>query len=320
MKCCACGLEEFERIATNNHFGEGKAVVRCANCGLATVDPMPQDAELRDYYEKEYSAESLRSGNRAIVYLLIRFYANFFLAARVRERVRHINGVLCLSDGQRVLEIGAGNGALLQALRRLGVKVAGVEPSATESKRSSDSYGLVPVASSLDRLPAESSGPFDAVLCFHVLEHLNDPLSVILRVKDLLNTGGYFIGEVPYWPQEPGSFDEAIVKSAFDNLHLFHYTADSLKLLLLKAGFSDIRLERLELKGLIKRLYPDANVHYLYPGFYRPLATRFYSGLQGLELLLRYCLGLSIMGPQDPCSLRSEWKGPNDWIRFNCHA
>src|SRR5208282_4015239 len=44
-------------------------------------------------------------------------------------------------------------------------------------------------------LPAH--GPFDLILCRHVLEHTYNPLTFLRGVRDLMNSGGVLVIEVP---------------------------------------------------------------------------------------------------------------------------
>jgi SAM-dependent methyltransferase len=43
----------------------------------------------------------------------------------------------------------------------------------------------------------EERGPYDLILCCHVLEHLPDPMETVRRIHSLLATGGYAYFEVP---------------------------------------------------------------------------------------------------------------------------
>src|SRR5205085_11992540 len=80
------------------------------------------------------------------------------------------------SPGERLLEIGSGNGAMLKKMRKRGWDVTGIEfdPAcvAQAQARGLNCYGrdLRELA-----LPAES---FDAIYMGHVIEHLQDPKSL----------------------------------------------------------------------------------------------------------------------------------------------
>jgi 2-polyprenyl-3-methyl-5-hydroxy-6-metoxy-1,4-benzoquinol methylase len=105
----------------------------------------------------------------------------------------------------RVLEIGAGDGATLAALKRSGKasEVVGVElvplPTGRQESGVIDRFVIADIEmQSLDFLPES----FDVVICGDVLEHLRDPWQVLAYVARFLRRGGQFIISLPnirYW-------------------------------------------------------------------------------------------------------------------------
>jgi 2-polyprenyl-3-methyl-5-hydroxy-6-metoxy-1,4-benzoquinol methylase len=100
---------------------------------------------------------------------------------------------------ERLLELGAGDGATLRAAKDLGlathtVGIDAVGPFAGEAARGVDRFERGDIESmSLDLFGA----PFDAVLCADVLEHLVDPWAVVNRLVELLRPGGLFLASLP---------------------------------------------------------------------------------------------------------------------------
>jgi 2-polyprenyl-3-methyl-5-hydroxy-6-metoxy-1,4-benzoquinol methylase len=105
----------------------------------------------------------------------------------------------------RVLEIGAGAGATLVALKRSGKarEVVGVElvplPSGTQESGEIDRFVIADVEQqSLDFLPES----FDVIICGDVLEHLRDPWEALAYLTRFLKPGGRFVISLPnirYW-------------------------------------------------------------------------------------------------------------------------
>ncbi|MCK4326119.1 hypothetical protein KAW55_05135, partial [bacterium] len=145
---------------------------------------------------------------------------------------------------------------------------------------------------------------------------LRDPLRELRNVKQLLKKNGCFIGAVPFTPQNAGRLEPVIKKSVFNNLHLFHFNTKSIFNLLKKANFSDVEIERQELKSIFRKFYSDANIYYLHPSYERKFTVKFWSFLQVLELSLKSFLGKPTTGARKLVNLDSEWVGPNDWILF----
>jgi SAM-dependent methyltransferase len=98
-----------------------------------------------------------------------------------------------LRDGARVLDAGAGGGRLVAALRRAGYDASGIEPSARSAARA-EAAGLPVARESIEE--HESSG-LDAVVLWHVLEHMDDPAAALTRVSGWLAPGGVVLVGVP---------------------------------------------------------------------------------------------------------------------------
>lgn len=107
------------------------------------------------------------------------------------------------SIGQlRILDLGAGNGALCHVLASRGYDVVGVEY---------DEGGIATARSAYPGLPfyrfgvqddpsalLESERPFDAAVSTEVVEHLFSPHLLPRYASGVLNSGGYLIISTPY--------------------------------------------------------------------------------------------------------------------------
>jgi SAM-dependent methyltransferase len=98
-----------------------------------------------------------------------------------------------LRDGAvpRLLDFGCGYGGFLSVCSALGFTAVGVDRAA--AKREHGSYGRV--HESLEQ--AAPVGPFHAITLFEVLEHLDQPLDVLERLRELLMRGGVLVIETP---------------------------------------------------------------------------------------------------------------------------
>ncbi len=135
--------------------------------------------------------------------------------------------------GSRVLEYGAGDGRLLETLAARGAEVAGVEPSASARERAAE-RGVV-LTPDLDDIPA-GMDRFDRIICWHVLEHLEDPAAVMKRLAELMGPGGRVIVSVPNlssWQARLGGdywFGQDVPR------HLTHFTPAGIRSLCEQAG------------------------------------------------------------------------------------
>jgi len=154
-----------------------------------------------------------------------------------RDKLRFLRG---LSPGSRVLELGAGDGRFVSRLAQAGLDAWGIEPSegAVQLARARGAPVERAAVEELDLEPAS----LDAVVVWHVLEHLRDPAEVTARIANWLRPHGQVVVACPNLDSLQASiggdrwFHQDVPR------HLTHFTAAGLALLLERSGF---RLERM---------------------------------------------------------------------------
>jgi SAM-dependent methyltransferase len=190
--------------------------IRCAECGAATTDPWPSPEDLDRAYGTWYRPIS---GPRFTL------LGDAFL--------RRTRGVLAgrldrIAPAGPVLDVGAGDGVLLDALRRRGRDALGLE---RESRRSDVR----------DASLVEIDGLWAAVVFWHSLEHLPEPGDAIRQAARLLQPGGVVVIAVP----NTSSLQASAFRDRWLALdlprHLSHLPASTLTAGLEKHGF---RVER----------------------------------------------------------------------------
>jgi len=144
---------------------------RCRACGVATTDPWPTAEELDAAYGAWYRPPSGRFGGLGD-------------AALRRSRAALARRLDRIAPPGRVLDVGAGEGALLDGLRRRGREAAGLERTATRPD----------VA---ERELEEVEGEWGAIVFWHSLEHLPEPAAALERAAGLLVPGGVIVVAVP---------------------------------------------------------------------------------------------------------------------------
>jgi 2-polyprenyl-3-methyl-5-hydroxy-6-metoxy-1,4-benzoquinol methylase len=96
-----------------------------------------------------------------------------------------------------VLDVGCGEGAVGALLREQGAeRLTGIEIEADAAAAAREIYDEVHVGGVEGVLP-ELRGPFDAILCYDVLEHLVDPGAVLGKLRGLAAPGGHLHVSVP---------------------------------------------------------------------------------------------------------------------------
>lgn len=145
--------------------------------------------------------------------------------------------------GRRILDVGAADGLLSRRLTERGWRVTGIEGDPALA-RAGAPYCERMITANLNREVPEVQGPFDAILCGDVLEHLIDPLRVLVELNRSLVPDGFVIISVPNIAHLYvrlllllGRFDY-LDRGILDNTHLRFFTARSLRDLIADAGLT----------------------------------------------------------------------------------
>ncbi len=145
--------------------------------------------------------------------------------------------------GRRALDVGAADGFLAELLTRQGWEVTALERDPARAAKARGRCREVIVAD-LDRAAPQLQGLFDAIVYGDVLEHLNDPLPVLVALDRALAADGRVIVSVPnvahLWVRFSlalGRWDYAD-RGILDRTHLRFFTRRSFAALLRDAGLS----------------------------------------------------------------------------------
>lgn len=163
--------DAFLRSPDEEEFLAPIEVYLCADCGLSQTQ---HDLSVGEYY-RDYQYTSASSG----------FFQTFMgeLASEVWTRWN-------FKPGDRVLEVGSGDGAQLLRFKELGARVLGFEPS-DPLVRASEALGVPAindlfVKGSETAIPADSL-PVNVVLLTYTFDHLPNPLEFLESVKPILD-------------------------------------------------------------------------------------------------------------------------------------
>ena len=157
------------------------------------------------------------------------------------------------SEGNRVLDLGCGSGAMSQGIRDQGkaVEIWGVEinPNAAAAAKQSGALDRV-LEGDLEAVMAElPTGHFTHIIAGDVLEHLVDPWQALARLKTCLAPGGQFICSIPNI-RNLSFILMLLFKKRFeyrdsgvmDRTHLRFFARKDVHDLFAGAGFTDIRI------------------------------------------------------------------------------
>lgn len=142
-------------------------------------------------------------------------------------QARDIIDAMGLTEGDRVLEVGGGDGSVAVCVSQMsGAEVVVVE--ASEAMREViEGRGLRAVAS-----VADAGDGFGVAFCLHVIEHHHDPIAELSALRARMAPGGRLFARVP---DLLGA--EGLMQTWLDEAHLQHYTDATLIATLKRAGW-----------------------------------------------------------------------------------
>jgi SAM-dependent methyltransferase len=166
-------------------------LVRCAQCGFVYVNPRPDESTVaRLYDDSEYYSYGYNLGVETENYFDRRDELLEIYDRTIADLEQELGG-----PGD-LLELGSAGGYLLEAARRRGWRVKGVEVSTPAVRYSRGEFGLDIFEGTLEEsdLAPES---FDVVIADNVLEHCDVPLRALRLMRRLLRPGGHMVVIVP---------------------------------------------------------------------------------------------------------------------------
>lgn len=145
----------------------------------------------------------------------------------------------------KLVEVGSGLGFVLQAFRKDGWEVMGVEPDRNTARYASERVGIPTLNMTLEaaRLPDDS---LDAVVMLHVIEHVPDPVGTLREIHRILKPGGHLILETPRYDTLMFRILGHRERSLSCDGHIYFFTTESLRKAYVAAGFE---LDRLDYTG-----------------------------------------------------------------------
>lgn len=234
--CLLCGasssvpdLQVTDHTVSKDVF----SIQRCPSCGFRYTSPRPDQDHIGTYYLSadyvSHAAEAVHFRDR--IYRWVRRFA-----------IRQKHQLIAQHQPHGVaLDMGCGTGDFPAYLARHGYTAYGVEVS-DQARRIARAKGL-PVAASLAALSAELR--FDLITLWHVLEHVEDPRTVLSELHDKAQPGALLVIAVP----DSESWDCAHYGAdwaAWDvPRHFWHFRRSDLHRLLRETGFELLDTRRM---------------------------------------------------------------------------
>jgi len=185
--------------------------VACELCGLVAKLPLPEEAELADYYQNSWQYASGRPGQGRVAEFVQRGAYSWDGAGRFPLKVQ--GGALVRIGSGTVMEVGSKGQDLARELELFGIHLDAApgfdaQPQAEGVKRAWLGDGLVEKADHA------------LVIAAHILEHVRFPALFMCDLARLTAEGGYIYVEVP---SLRGGLRDVGLCDDLNRNHLWHF-------------------------------------------------------------------------------------------------
>lgn len=222
----------------------------------------------KELYERQYGQKKL-AGVSSFPYLR-KVFKNLDLN---REDV----ALSLLDGGDKLLDVGCGNGSLVLKARDKFNEVYGIDISPTRieqagenaAERFTDVSGIHFSSCNINERTDFSDSTFDAATAIQVIEHVFDPYSVVSEIRRVLKKDGILIADVPniaYLKHRVRLlFGKLPITSSphnwrqigWDGGHLHYFTKKAFCTLLEECGFAILKVSGSGLFAKFRNFYPS---------------------------------------------------------------
>lgn len=245
--CRFCGADHWSKLAEfdapppgETDFGFSpyhRSMWQCGGClHIVNVHKMDLDGIYdADYWDRTYGGTRMAQTFEKIMGLPPERSDNRARVERVDAVAKSLTGRDRAGD---LLDVGSGLAVFPAAMRAKGWSCLALDPDARGAQHARDRAGVEAVAGDFMRVDLDKR--FDLITFNKVLEHVRDPVAMLSRSAQFLKQGGVVYVELP---DGEGAIGESAGREEFFVEHHDAYSAASITLLAVKAGF---RLELLE--------------------------------------------------------------------------
>jgi SAM-dependent methyltransferase len=237
MNCPICESTQAEIVIESIDFSltkESFTILHCPQCSFRFTAPVPSQSEIGKYYKFiEYiSHTDVKEG----------WMNHLYHKVRTKTLAQKTKWVQSLFTGHKghLLDIGAGTGAFVNAMKEKEWRVTGLEPDAATREKAFQNYRIDLQA--IDTIYTLPENEFEVISMWHVLEHVHELKPYLNQCFKSLKQNGRLIIAVPNYT----SFDARFYKkywAAYDlPRHLYHFSPTSMTILLESMGFEIVQI------------------------------------------------------------------------------
>lgn len=186
MKCLICGESLFTCIHYGTRDIQDINVMKCIKCGMVQLDKKVYNTE-----QGYVSGNMLKNSYGITTDKTEDKEWNTWVQETKNDDDRRYEKLKELCIGKSILEFGCGNGGFLRRIKKRATVVTGIE--LMEKARQNIEKEGITIYKSLQSIHMQ----YDIVCMFMVIEHLNDPDTILGKIYDILKPGGILICETP---------------------------------------------------------------------------------------------------------------------------
>lgn len=199
-------------------------ILKCAQCGLIFVNPQPAKELLEEYYRASDPGYILGYQDRIF-----------------RRGRKILSAVQKFKKAGALLDVGCGYGFFMDLAGKNGWKATGVELSPAGARFARENFGLDVFTGNITEAGLADKS-FDLISLQHTLEHIPEPLDMLMTLRGKLKDDGILAIAVPNALSLAARWAKTNWVCLAETTHLFHYTKYTLRKLLEKTGFNPISI------------------------------------------------------------------------------
>jgi 2-polyprenyl-3-methyl-5-hydroxy-6-metoxy-1,4-benzoquinol methylase len=194
--CCPlCGVKNAKEIAHAHDYeylscDDVFTYFECNSCACVFLNDAPVH-RLDEIYPQDYYSNSAESSHSA--------FLDFLISLKEKMDARLFSKVLADIPGQSlsVLDVGGGSGWLSDIIRKADRRVSKttVVDLNESSRKEAESRGHVFICDKIENF--ETDQPFDLIVMLNLIEHVENPRLVLLKMRELIGARGRIIIKTP---------------------------------------------------------------------------------------------------------------------------
>lgn len=211
-------------------------------CGICKHEFADHDIDLSGIYEGSYVEQTYGNRMRAT------FDRIMSLPAEQSDNSGRVQRVLAFGKKHfsrgylpSLLDIGAGLGVFPFKMKQAGWDCTAIDPDPRAGRHLEDVVGVRVVVGDFFNVRPEILGQFDVITLNKVIEHVEDPVSMLLKAAGLLKPSGFLYVEVP----DVAAGAEGPDRQEFFIVHHHVFSPASLAIAAERAGLKVAQIDRL---------------------------------------------------------------------------